>query len=394
MSHRKCLLFVLSVVLLTLPLSAQQRSAQDSLEQEILAHPETDLVVLGKSRAVLLESLEAADTAKARKVVRYMESRFDTKKMVLLYPPEQLLVAYWLGDYYKVLSFARTFDAGEQGSERIVPTPDQFYDEMLALSRKYEGSIRMNIRRSDLAPHERDFVLLLLTDILGRERGDQLQQEAFQRKLNEEADSYLSSYANSEYNPYVRKYIRFVMVKSLWGYGFGGAIGYLGLPNTLGEHLGDYGFLSLYAEGAYKQAYAYLGLDIGIDHGVSKSFEYNGTWPEGLSVMHTSILLAAGPMIELGSGFLAIPMLGISYMDFSPPETEKEKTGIDVSMSFPAWALGASFRIPLGGEEGGSFITINAGYRKAMTDIEMAKGGYSFLSVGFGLFGRPEERDL
>ena len=61
---------------------------------------------------------------------------------------------------------------------------------------------------------------------------------------------------------------------------------------------------------------------------------------------------------------------------------------------FGAWAIGASFRIPLGGENGGSFITVNAGYRKAMTDIEMAKGGYSFLTVGFGVFGRPRIEGL
>lgn len=393
MEHRR-ILFLVVGVLFALPLAAQERAGQDSLEQEILSHPETDAVVLGKSRAVLLESLQSEDTAKARKVLQYMERKFDSKRLIVLYQPEHLLVAYWLGDYPRILSFARTYDAGEPVLERIAPNPDQFYEDLIDLSRSNEGKLRMNIRRSALAPHERDFALLLLTDILGRERGDQLQQEAFQRKLNEDADVYLNSYANSEYNPYVRKYIRFVMVKSDLGYGFGLSLGYLGLPPALSHNLNDYALMSLSFEGAYKLAYAYIGLDIGFAHEVANAFEYNGSWPKGLSIMHTSGTLAFGPMLELGSGFLVIPTAGISYMDFSPPETEKEETGSDVSLSFGAWAIGASFRIPLGGEEGSTCITINASYRKAMTDIDLAKGGYTSLTIGFGVFGRQEKRDL
>lgn len=381
-------------LLLACPLPAQERPLGDSLEQENLTHAETDAVLLGKSRAALLESLKAADTTKARKVLQYMETKFDLKRMLVLYPSEELLVAYTLGDYTTILSFAKRFDAEENALERIAPDPDQFYDDMIDLSRRNEGRLRMDVRRSDLAPHERDFALLLLTDMLGREKGDEMQRDAFQSTINEAADSYLSSYAGSEYNPFVRKYIRFVMVKSMWGYGYGAALGYLSLPATMSRHIGDYALLSFYAEGVYKQAYACLGLDVGLARSITSEFEYNGTWQEGLSVMHFSGLLAVGPMLELGSGFLAIPTAGISFMDFSPPENEKEKSGIDVSMSFAAWALGASFRIPIGGEDGRLFITINAGYRKAMTSIELAKGGYTFLTIGLGVFDRPPERDF
>jgi hypothetical protein len=373
---------------------AQERPARDSLEQEIMAHPAPDIVLLTKARAVLLESLAAGDTAKARKVWRYMETQFDPKRMMVLYPSEQLLVSYWLGDFSAILTFARTVDTNEPGVQRISPQPDQFYDEMIALSQRNEGKLRMDIRRGALAPHERDFLLLLLSDMLGQGRGSELQREAFQRQMNEEADTYLETYAASEYVPYVRKYIRFVFVKSDWGYGLGASFGYLALPNDLSRHLGDYVLFSLNFEGAYKRLYASLGLDFGITHKITKGFEYEGTWYDGMKVMHASGLLGAGAMIDLGGGLLVIPTLGISYMSFFQPDNEKTDSGSDVKMGFAAWAISASFRIPLGGEEGSSFISLSAGYRQAMTSIELAKGGYTFVNIGFGLFDWPTLRDL
>ncbi len=394
MVHRRILLLVIGV-LLALPLSAQQQSAQDSLEQEILAQPGTDVELLAKSRAVLLESFKAADTAKARNVIRYIDGRFDRTKTVALYPSEELLVSYWLCDFQKVLLFARNVDSGEEYSQHaIFPDADLFYDDMIELSRKEENRLRAGIRESNLAPHERDFVALLLRDMLGQEQEDQLLREAFQQRMNEAADDYLATYTDSEYSSYIRNHIRFVMVESEWGYGFGLSLGYLGLPNTLSRHLGDYALFSFNFEGAYSQAYMNLGIDIGLAHDITKGFEYDGTWNDGLSVMHASGILSFGPMLALGRGFVAIPTVGISYMDFSPPEKEKERTGVDVSMGFAAWALGAGFRIPVGGEGGISYITINAGYRTAITDIELAKGGYTFVSVGFGMFDRPLERDF
>jgi len=394
MQNRRILLLVIGI-LFGLPLSAQQQSPQDSLEQEILAHTVTDGELLAKSRAVLLESFKAADTAKARKVLRYIDSRFDRTKTITLYPSEELLVFYLLGDFQKVLSFARTVDSGEEYSQRaIVPDADLFYDDMIELSRREEIRLREKIRESNLAPHERDFVALLLRDILGQDQGDELQHESFQRRMNEEADDYLATYTDSEYNPYIRNYIRFVWVESVWGYGFGLSLGYLGLPNALSIHLGDYALFSFNFEGAYGQAYMNLGVDIGLAHDITKGFEYDGSWPAGLSVMLASGILSFGPMLEFGEGFLAIPTAGISYMNFAPPEKEKEEMGVDVSMGFAAWALGVSFRIPVGGEGANSFITINAGYRTAITNIELAKGGYTFVNIGFGIFGRPLERDL
>jgi hypothetical protein len=394
MLHRRRLLLLLCAALVTAASPAQQRTAQDTLEQEILAHPETDLVLLGKTRAVLLESLKAADTEKARKVMQFMESKFNGKRMVLLYQEEELLVNYWLGNYSKVLSFARSVDADEKRQERIAPQLDQFYDDLVDLSRHHEGSLRMNIRRGSLAPHERDFVLLLFSDIIGRQWGSDAEQMAFQTKMNDEADSYLASYANSEYNIFVRKYIRFVYARSEWGYGYGLSLGYIGVPSTMSRHLGDYFDLSFNGEAAYKQVYAHVSFDIGFPRDVKKEFEYKGTWPKGLSVTHVSLLLAAGPLLTLGNGFMAIPTVGISFMDFSPPENEEDKTEDKLSLSFAAWSLSANFHIPLDGEDGGSFITVNAGLRRAMTGIELARGGYTFITIGFGIFGRPVLRDL
>jgi hypothetical protein len=61
------------------PVDANAQNVRDSsasIGREILAHPETDLAILGKARAVLTEAITSADTSKAKRVLGFLESHF------------------------------------------------------------------------------------------------------------------------------------------------------------------------------------------------------------------------------------------------------------------------------------------------------------------------------
>ncbi len=155
----------------------------------------------------------------------------------------------------------------------------------------------------------------------------------------------------------------------------------------------DYGLFSMSIEGAYMQAYACLRIDIGAAHKLRTGFIQDGEWTDGLLVMHTGALLAGGAMFSLGNNFTVTPTVGIAFLDFSPPEDEKNKEGNDVSLSFPALAFGTNLDIPLGIEPVAMFLRVNIGYRMAMTDISLAKGGYTYITIGVNFFGRRQIRD-
>lgn len=373
----------------------QPADSSGAVEQEILSHQETDLSLLGKSRLVLLEAFNSNDTTKARRVLEYMKGRFDTSKVVAITPPEAIFIAYWMRDYDAVFSFARTYDPDDRSfQKKLLPLRDLFYDELRKKSEQESMRLAEGVRASGLPAEKKDFLYLFLKYMLTEKKETQEENAADQNELNRAADEYLHSYRDSEFTMFVRRYIRFVMARSDWGFGYEMAVGYMALPSPLGARVKDFGLLTMTLESAYRNVYAGLRIDIGGAHNTRKEFTYNGTWKEGLLVMETGVLLSSGPMFELGNNFIVTPQAGFGYYDFSPPEDEKNKEGNDVSLSFAAWALGVNFDIPLTGPSGSTYLRLNVGYRTAMTDIAIARGGYTFVTIGVDFFGRPEYRDL
>jgi hypothetical protein len=110
--------------------------------------------------------------------------------------------------------------------------------------------------------------------------------------------------------------------------------------------------------------------------------------------MHTGVLFSFGYMLDLGNNFFLTPQLGAGASNFSPPEKESDKEGNDVSITLAVWAFGINLDIPLAGVDGQSYLRANLGYRTAITNIDIAKGGYTFFTIGYALFGRPSYRDL
>jgi hypothetical protein len=362
-----------------------------SIEQQILSHEETDLAVLGKARAVLWESIKAADTAKARAVLGFMATRFDNSKITVLYPVEEVWLAFWLRDYE--LLFARVAaDTAVRFSRavKLWPTEDLLLVNIEEASRAALPRLQDGIRTADLPSYKRDFLLLLL-DYVAAPRGMNYEErDAYQQKLNKAADEYLAQYKDSEFNAYVRGRISVVIVTSDWGLGIEGALGYLALPGSLSRTMKDFGILTMTFEATYKKAYAGIRLDLALPHNMRKGFEYKGTWKDDLLMSEIGAFLALGPVITPGNGFVFTPHAGVGVINFSPPEKEKNIPGNDVSMTFATLGIGSNFDIPLGGENTLYLLRVYAGQRWAVTNIPIAKGGYTFITMGLLFFEKKE----
>jgi len=60
-------------------------------------------------------------------------------------------------------------------------------------------------------------------------------------------------------------------------------------------------------------------------------------------------------------------VIGISFLDFSSAQNDKNIDGKEVSLSATAFALGFNLDIPLGGETGDTYLRFNLGYRNTIS---------------------------
>jgi hypothetical protein len=106
----------------------------------------------------------------------------------------------------------------------------------------------------------------------------------------------------------------------------------------------------------------------------------------------------------LGRSIVLTPHAGWAYVDISPPEQERTKTGFDGKMDFGAAVIGVNLDIPFhrsddvemveGVEQGYQFVRARFALMSSRTHIQHASGTIITFTLSYGLFGRPVERDL
>jgi hypothetical protein len=385
---------LLFLLLSSLTLYAQENPLKDSvnsIEDEILQY-ESDLMLISKSRAMLIQNIKEGNTGKAKEVMEYIRKKFDEKKIVTLFPEEEILLNYWLRDYEEIFSAVTSTDFENINyNDKLVPLRDLLYTELREISDRDKNELTVSITSSNLPVYKKDFLYLLLKYLIIRDNVSFGMKE--REQINRDADEYLSLYSDSEFNPFIRNYIRFVIAESPWGYGIELSFGYLTLPVNLRRHVEDYGLISVALETAYQNIYSNIKLEFGPVNRITNEFEYDGIWQKDLEVNHTAVTFHGGYMISLGNNFNFTPLAGISWLDFSPPDEIKKDLN-DVEMSMMAWSFGFNFDIPFDRSEGVTFIRVHAAHKISNTDISFAKGGYTYITIGIALFGRPKYRDF
>jgi hypothetical protein len=362
-----------------------------SIEDEILQY-ESDLMLVSKARALLIQSVKKGDSGKANEVMEYIGYKFDEKKIIALFPEEKILLNYWLREYEDIFTAVTSTDFENINyNDKLVPLRDLLYSELSETADRDKNELTVSITSSNLPVYKKDFLYLLLKYFIMRDNVSSGIKE--REQINRDADEYLSLYSDSEFNPFIRNYIRFVIAESPWGYGVELSFGYLTLPVNLRRHVEDYGLISVALETAYQNIYSNLRLEFGPVNRITKEFEYDGIWQKDLEVNHTSVSLHGGYIIPLGNNFKFTPLAGISWLDFSPPDEIKKDVN-DVEMSMMAWSIGFNFDIPFDRSEGVTFIRVHAAHKISNTDISFVKGGYTYITLGIDLFGRPKYRDF
>jgi hypothetical protein len=384
-----------------------------SIADEISSLPESDLNALGKTRDLLGRSILNGDLSKAGQVLSYIDARFDSTRIITLYPRERLLVEFWVGCYDRVLAdpeHAADLSWKPEPLERIyrrprlAPERDLLLEDLLDHTRKRRTVLMARTQAANLGEEQRHFLRVFATALIGPDPSVDDGERAFRATMNDEANGFLEMYPRSTFVPFVRRYLRVVLRPSPWAFGIGAGVGGVRMEGELSRRFTSGMSFDLWGEASYGRAYLMVWGTLGTLSEVRSTFVYHQTWVKGMAVSPSGLTAAAGYTLNLGRSIVLTPHAGWAYVDISPPEQERTKTGFDGKMDFGAAVIGVNLDIPFhrsddvemveGVEQGYQFVRARFALMSSRTHIQHASGTIITFTLSYGLFGRPVERDL
>src|SRR6056297_1569830 len=212
------------------------RAQVPEIENEIRAHrSEKELLIQG--RYMLLDSLKAGNIEKVVEVRNYLMTLSDD--LLAFLPSEYFLILYLTGEFELLEEELRIWilddDSKVEGVWQI-KGEDYILPQLKLFAQKREIEIRQSINDEVYFGMQNEFLQLYLTYLLketysGFDSPDQ-------QEVNEEASHYLERYPNSEWNSYIREYIRIVYGPSSWFGGLAIGGGFMSLTQDLKRRYG------------------------------------------------------------------------------------------------------------------------------------------------------------
>lgn len=375
----------------------------DSLRDEILRYEEPKYEIIGKGRKMLFDKFVKADTNKVRELINYLKQQDDSVYMAL-HISELWMLSYWMGSYEQVnrlaLDYEKDFEKPER--DRIYPPPDAFYNRVREELRKQRIEIKQRIQSSPLSLTDKDFSKIFFDFVVSGDDYPDIKRDT----LNREADEFLFYNAHSRYDDIVRKRIRFVVVPSVWGYGFEFFSGYGAFTNKLEDNFRDCVPFGVAFDIFYGNLGLYLRDFIGFGSTRHDVQFPSGIWAGGAQTRVFLPEASLGYSIFENHVFKIAPFAGVAWMHVTPTDADKEKhkeyenVGIGYSTS-PA--IGITTDIKLGssgtpivssrGEQSFWFLRIRYAYTMPRFESPFT-GAMHYLTIGFGGFGRTLHRDM
>ncbi|MCU0453011.1 MAG: hypothetical protein MUE68_05090 [Bacteroidetes bacterium] len=403
-------------VALAAPSVSQHSVLPDSLRaiaDEIGALPGSDLHLLGKARGLLGRSILTGDIEKTGRVLQYLDALFDSSRIIVLQPRERLLAEFWAGKFERVLAdperAAELTWESDPGAmpyrrPRLTPDRDLLLEDLVDHAREHRAELIARVVSSPLGVEQRDFLRLFVAVLIGPEPAASDGHAAYRRQLNDEANEFLAMYPRSTYETFVRRYMRVVLRPSPWAYALGVGMGGMRFEGELSRWLTSGLSFDLWGEVSYRQWYVMLWTTLGSLSEVRSTFVYHDTWFTGTAVSPSGAALAVGYTFHLSRSIIVTPHVGWAYVDISPPEQERTKTGFDGKIDLGAGVAGVNVDLPIfrtdegerldGLERGYHMLRARVAVMPTSTHIPYAKGTIVSFTLSYGLFGRSVERDL
>jgi len=280
--------------------------------------------IISKSRQLLLQDFKAGNKDEVNRTLRYLATEIDDEYHTSLWPPEQLLFAYWLGHYSDIILSGQMRPNAVRYERGGVHPSD--YVLFIALrntikENDYEAIIS-DFKSMHFTPDVNEYLTLLLSSLLEMESDD---------KINEKADRFINDYPDSPLLDATKKYISTKMKRSDWAFDMQMGGGYHWASGTITDRLTQAGGIVMGLNLMYKKMI--FGLSIIPSFGRTKQdiplpngYEY----PQNLGIDITKFTLTLGYTVWNHKRFSLSPFAGVSFNSFGNLSDEEKK-------DYPEW---------------------------------------------------------
>ncbi len=379
----------------------------DSLKNEILNYDDSTTMTINKGRKLLLDNFLKNDKVKVQKLLFYLTKNIENEDYLALYPIENGLINYWLGQYSLIDSNSLLYsnEYFKNNDKKLKPRHDLLFDKIKTYMKVHEEEQINQIEIANLTEENKMFLKINLTFFLSNFN----RNEPFQDTLNNLTTNFLTKYPNSKYGSYIKEQIRWAFKPKNFGYGLDFFTGYGVFTKTLSNQFQNNIPLGVGFEFSFKRVALYLRDYIGYSHTKQDLTFPSATWSNGKEARVYLPELSVGYLLTSSDKIKLIPFLGISSTDISP--TSQDQKNIQ-GYSDIGWKFTTTYTVGLnvdmriskllitslknGGIEKGFYLLK---FRYAYNAPQFQKkyagldGSMHYLTVGIGLYGKRYKRD-
>jgi len=344
---------------LLLIISFNSLGQDPDLRKQILSYQDSTSVLIKNSRKLIVESLERKDYVKASEVKQYMDTEIDLNKYSVFSIGEEILIDFLTLNYSNIFKITKNWE--EIISQRsapgvlILPEYDRMYPNLLKLSIRDSAWVRNNIDEISDDEEKSDFLQLVFNTFLRYEA----ESGVSPKEVEMQGNQYLEKYSISPYKPFIRNETspKFTLGDFGWGMGLGIAFGqYNGGLGNYFDKTPD-GILML--DGYYKRYFASMRIQGG-GADVLQTFEYEGTWDEGIKIFDLYYSLMFGYSVVKTKKVRMIPFAEIGGLNFNIDEDDRTPDNEDQKLSSFVFGYGLMVDIlPFNWQSSNPFLPLN-----------------------------------
>ena len=404
-------LFITLILTIT---TVQLFSQIDSVERQILNYENSKSVIISKGRGMLLDKFLENDMDKVREIKKYLIEKGEDENYIALYTAEYWLILYWTNEYEELQKSIKKFNLNptvqyqiypsyvrgyytSRPDTRISPLPDMLYNKLLLYSKEKEDEIISWIYAATIDMEKKEFLRLNFESLIKK-------SNSYQDTLNMMVKSYLEVFPESEYNDYIRHYIKYKYVLGDWGSAFEVFAGYSFLTGGLNDIYND-NVLGGGAIDIYYKRFEFVMRMFGGSLRMKKDIEYStGFYPKDSTMSVFIPELSFGYATFENHRIKLAPFVGIGGLFIHASSTKRKEIPElkELSISAFAFNLGASFDIRLGKKSEykyypnsfDGFIRIRYNFcLPIFSDKNDISGRMHTITIGIGMFAKDLKRE-